>query len=130
MKDKKKKKTPRQVAAEKLLALYAKLTPYKRGLLQDTLLQHVFLSTGGAYIEWDEWKGSPWVAAYTGLMDAISQDVAEAWSDWAAELWTESWSTQTLIILALVGDFVCLRFLESHQSQATAEVSLRAPQSD
>ena len=38
MKDK--NKTPRQVAAEKLLAVYAKLTPSKRDLLQETLLQH------------------------------------------------------------------------------------------
>ena len=118
MKDK--NKTPRQVAAEKLLAVYAKLTPSKRDLLQETLLQHAFLSAGEAYIEWAEWKGSPWAAAYVGLMDVISQDVAEAWADWAAEISTESFSARTVceIILDLVGDFVCLRFLECRQSQA------------
>jgi hypothetical protein len=41
------KKTPRQIAGEKLLAVYAKLAPSKRDLLEETLLQHAFLSNGG-----------------------------------------------------------------------------------
>jgi hypothetical protein len=74
MKDK--KKTPRQVAGENLLAVYAKLTPSKRDLLQETLLKHAFLSAGDAYIELADWNKCYWAAAYIGLMDVITQDVA------------------------------------------------------
>jgi hypothetical protein len=86
MKDK--KKTPRQVAGEKLLAVYAKLPPSKRDVLQKTLLEHAFLSQGQAYIEWADWNESARAVAYLELKD-VSQDTAHNWLHWAAAIETE-----------------------------------------
>jgi hypothetical protein len=118
MKDK--KKTPRQVAAEKLLAVYAKLPPSKRDVLQKTLLQHACLSEGDAYIEWAERNECYRAASYIGLMEDVSQDAAHAWYDWAAEISTESFSARTVraVILDFVGELISFRFLERFQSQA------------
>jgi len=117
MKDK--KKTPRDVAGEKLLAVYAKLPPSKRDVLQKTLLEHAFLSRGQAYIEWANWNEYARAGAYIGLMD-VTQDTADAWFHWAAAIETEGLSASTVreAILGLVGEFVCFRFLECLQSQA------------
>jgi hypothetical protein len=114
------KKTRRQVAAARLLAVYAKLTPSKRELFQETLLQHAFLSEGDAYIEWADWNECYRGASYIGLMKDVSQDAADAWFDWAAEISTESLSARTVreVILDFVGELVSCRFLERFQSQA------------
>jgi hypothetical protein len=117
MKDK--KKTPRQVAGEKLLAVYAKLPPSKRDVLQKTLLEHAFLSQGQAYIEWADWNESARAVAYLELKD-VSQDTAHNWLHWAAAIETEGLSARTVreAILGLVGEFVWFRYLECFQSQA------------
>jgi hypothetical protein len=117
MKDK--KKTPRQVAGEKLLAVYAKLPPSKRDVLQKTLLEHAFLSQGEAYIEWADWNEYARAGAYLGLMD-VTQDTAGAWLHWTAAIETEGLSARTVreTILGLVGEFVRFRLLECLQSQA------------
>ena len=113
------KKTPRQVAGKKLLAVYAKLPPLKRDLLQKTLLEHAFLSQGEAYIEWADWNEYARATAYLGLVD-VSQDAGDAWFHWAATIETEGLSASTVheVILDLIGDFVFLRSLECHKSQA------------
>jgi hypothetical protein len=113
-----KKKTPRQVAGEKLLAAYARLTPTNRSLLQETLLQHAFLSAGEAYIELADWNKPYFAAAYMALMHVITRDVAEAWSDWAEAISMESLSGRTIreIILDFVGELVRFRSLECLQS--------------
>jgi hypothetical protein len=110
------KKTPRQIAGKKLLAIYAKLTPSKRDLLQETLLKHAFLSAGEAYIELAHRNKCYWAAAYSGLMN-VTEDAADAWYDWAAAISTESLSAGTVrqIILDFVGELYSFRFLEGFQ---------------
>ena len=117
MKDR--KKTPRQVAGEKLLAVFAKLTPSKRDLFQKTLLEHAFLSKGEAYIKWSDWNECHRGATYIGLLD-VTQDAADAWYHWAAEISTEDLSVRTVreAILDLVGELVWFRFLECLRSRA------------
>jgi|HubBroStandDraft_6_1064221.scaffolds.fasta_scaffold1151035_1 hypothetical protein len=112
MKDR--KKTPRQVAGEKLLAVYAKLAPSERDLLQKTLLEHAFLSKE-AYIQWADWNEYARATAYIGLMD-VTQDAADAWFHWAAAIETEGLYARTVreAILDLVEEFVWFRFLEEH----------------
>jgi len=116
MKDKKK---PRQVAGEKLLAVYAKLTPSKRDVLQKTLLEHAFLSKGEAYIEWADWNECHRAVPYLELVD-VNQDAADAWYHWAAEISIEGLSARTVreVIIDLVGELVWFRFLECRKSQA------------
>ena len=111
-----KKKTPRQVAGEKLLAVYAKLTPPKRDLLQQTLLQHAFFSAGEAYIEWADWNEYARDRAYIRLVD-VTQEAADAWFLWAGEIETEGLSARTVreAILRLVEEFVWLRLSQAHQ---------------
>jgi hypothetical protein len=111
-------KTRRQFAGREIMAVYAKLTASKRDLLQETLLKHAFLSAGEAYIELADWHESYWAAAYRGLMDAINQDVAEAWADWAVEITTQSLSAKTVreLILDLVEELYRFRSLECLQS--------------
>jgi hypothetical protein len=117
MKDR--KKTPRQVAGEKLLAVYAKLPPSKRDVLQKTLLQHAFIAQGHTYIEWDDGNESARAMAYIELLDA-SQDTAHAWFDWAAAIEREGLSAGNAraAILGLVQEFVWVRYFEGVQSQA------------
>jgi hypothetical protein len=117
---KNKQKTPRQVAGEELLAVYAKLAHSKRDLLQETLLKHAFLSAGDGYIKLADWHEGYWRAAYIRLMDLTTQDVAEAWADWANEISTESLSARTVreIILDLVAELVRFRSLECPPSLA------------
>jgi hypothetical protein len=119
MKHKKKKKTPRQVAGEKLLVEYAKLTPYKRDLLQETLLQHAFLSAGEAYMVLANLNKAYFTAGYTALMHVINDDVAEAWLDWAEAISLESPSAKAIreIILDFVAKLVRFRSLECVPSQ-------------
>jgi hypothetical protein len=113
------KKTPRQVAGEKLSAVYAKLPPSKRDVLQKTLLEHAFIAQGHTYIEWDDSNGSASAMAYIGLMD-VSQVTADAWFEWAAAIETEGLSAGNAraAILGLVQEFVCVRFFEDVQSRA------------
>jgi hypothetical protein len=117
MKDR--KKTPRQVAGEKLLAVYAKLPPSKRDVLQKTLLQHAFIAQGHTYIEWDDGNESARAMAYIELLDA-SQDTAHAWFDWAAAIEREGLSAGNAraAILGLVQEFMWVRYFEGVQSQA------------
>jgi hypothetical protein len=117
MKDK--KKTPRQVAGENLLAVYAKLPPSKREVLQQTLLEHAFIAQGHTYIEWDDGKESARAMAYIELLD-VSQDTAHAWSDWAAAIEREGLSAGNAraAIFGLVQEFVWVRYFEGVQSQA------------
>jgi hypothetical protein len=114
-----KKKTHRQVAGEKLLAVYAKLPPSKRDVLQKTLLENAFISQGHTYIEWADWNESARAVAYLELKD-VSQDTAHAWFHWAAAIETEGLSARTAreAILGLVGEFVWFRYREGLQSQA------------
>jgi hypothetical protein len=114
-----KKKTHRQVAGEKLLAVYAKLPPSKRDVLQKTLLEHAFIAQGHTYIEWDDGNESARAMAYIELLD-VSQDTAHAWFHWAAAIETEGLSARTAreAILGLVGEFVWFRYREGLQSQA------------
>jgi hypothetical protein len=111
---KNKKKTRRQLAGEKLLAVYAKLTPTKRDLLQKTLVEHAFLPKE-AYIQWADWNEYARATAYIGLMD-VSQDAADAWFHWAAAIETEGLSARTVheAILGLVEEFVWFPILEKH----------------
>jgi len=123
------KKMPRQIASEKLLAVYAELAPSKRDLLQETLLRHAFLSNGEAYIEWADGNECYRGASCIGLMEDVSLDAAHAWFVWAAEISTESSSVGIVreIVLEFVGELVSFRFLERFQSQATGQVGLEAP---
>jgi hypothetical protein len=112
-------KTHRQVAGEKLMAVYAELPPSKGDVLQKTLLEHAFISQGQTYIEWADWNESARAVAYIELKD-VSQDAADAWFHWAAAIETEGLSARTVreAILDLVGEFVWFRYLECLQSQA------------
>jgi hypothetical protein len=123
-----KKKTPRQVAGEKLLAVYATLAPSKRELLQQTLLEHAYLSKGDAYIKWADRNEYARGAAYFQLMD-VTKDVADAWFHWAAAIEMEGLSARTVseVIFGLVGEFVWFRFLERIPSWAPVKVGLEAP---
>jgi hypothetical protein len=117
MKDR--KKTPRQVAGEKLLAVYAELPPSKRDVLQKTLLKHAFISQGHTYIEWDDGNESARAVSYWELKD-VSQVTADAWFDWAAAIEREGLSAGNAraAILDLVQEFVWVRYSEDLQSQA------------
>jgi hypothetical protein len=117
MKDKQNR--PRQIAGEKLLAVYAKLSPSKRDVLQKTLLEHVFISQGRPYVEWTDCNEYARAVPYFQLND-VSQDTAEAWFDWAVAIEREGLSATTVreAILGLVGEFVWLRWVEGVQSQA------------
>jgi hypothetical protein len=117
MKDR--KKTPRQVAGERLLAVYAQLTPSKRDVLQKTLLEHALVEQGQTYIEWEDWNEASRATAFIKLMD-VSQVTASAWLLWAAAIEAEGLSAGNAraAILGLVQEFVRVRFFEDVLSQA------------
>jgi hypothetical protein len=112
MKDKKK---PRQVAGEKLLAVYAELAHSERDLLQEMLLRHALVSVGNScYRDWAPWNESDRRSSYLGLLEHVSEDAAEAWFDWAAEISMESLSPKTVrdVIVDFIQQLVIFRFLE------------------
>jgi hypothetical protein len=112
---KEKKKTRRQDAAAKLLAVYANLAHSERDLLQEMLLQHAFLYVGNRfYIDWAEWNECDRRTSYLGLLEQVSADAADAWYEWAKEIAMENLSAETVreVILSFICDLVSFRFLE------------------
>jgi len=112
MKDKKKS---RQVAAAKLLAVYANLAHSKRDLLQEMLLQHAFLYVGNSfYIDLAEWNECDMRTSYLGLLEHVSADAANAWHEWAAEIAMENLSAKAVreLIRDFIQELVSFRFLE------------------
>ena len=112
MKDKKKR---RQVAAAKLLAVYANLAHSKRDPLQEMLLQHAFLYVGNSfYIDWAEWNECDRRTSHLRLVEHVSADAANAWYEWAEEIAMENLSAETVreVILDFIRKLVSFRFLE------------------
>jgi hypothetical protein len=110
-----KEKKSRQVAAAKLLAVYANLAHSKRDLLQEMLLQHAFLYVGNSfYVDWAEWNECDRRTSYLGLFEHVSADAANAWHEWAAEIALENLSAETVheVILDFIRKLVSFRFLE------------------
>ena len=71
------KKTRRQVAAAKLLAIYANLAHSERDLLQEMLLQHAFVRGANSfYIVWAEWNECDRRTSYLRLWEDVSEDAA------------------------------------------------------
>jgi hypothetical protein len=109
------KKTRRQLAAAKLLAVYANLAHTERDLLQEMLLKHAFLCVGNSfYREWAPWNESDRRSSYLELLEHVSADAANAWFDWAAEITRESLSARTVrdVIVDFIRQLVSFRFLE------------------
>jgi hypothetical protein len=110
-----KKKMPRQVAAAKLLAVYANLAHSERNVLQEMLLQHAFLRGANSfYINWAEWNECDRRTSYLRLLEHVSADAAHAWYEWAGEIAMENLSAETVreVILDFIGELVGFRFLE------------------
>jgi hypothetical protein len=110
-----KKKTRRQVAAVKFLAIYANLAHSERDHLQEMLLQHAFLSVGNSfYTDWAAYNECDVRTSYLGLLEHVSADAASAWYKWAAEIAMENLSAKTVreVILDFIRELVICRFLE------------------
>ena len=109
------KKTPRQVAAAKLLEVYANLARSERDLLQEMLLQHAFLRGANSfYIDWAEWNECDRRTSYLRLLEDVSEDAADAWYDWAAEVALENLCPEIVrkAIFDFIGELVIFRVLE------------------
>jgi hypothetical protein len=85
------KKTPRQVAAVKLLALFASLSDHDRHYFQEMLFKHAFLDVGNSfYRDWAAYNELDRWSSYSELFAHVSEEAAEAWRRWAFEIAQEN----------------------------------------
>src|SRR5580700_6539703 len=105
-----------QGAGAKLFYVYSKLIESDRRSVEVLLDHHAFLRGGtNSYLLWDKWNESDRRGSYVRLLNTVSEEVADAWFDWAQEIsdWNPSRATCKEAILDVMGELVRLKFLES-----------------
>ena len=105
-----------QGAGLKLFYVYSKLIEYDRRSVEVLLEQHTFLLEGtNSYLLWEKWNESDRRWSYLQLLHIPSEEVANAWFDWAQEISEGNPSRATCkeAILDVMGELARLRFLES-----------------
>ena len=103
-------------AGAKLFYVYSKLIESDRRSVEVLLEHHAFLRGGTySYLLWDKWNETDRRGSYVQLLDTVSEEVADAWFDWAQEIseGNPSLATCKEAILDVMGELVRLRFLES-----------------
>jgi hypothetical protein len=107
----------------KLFYAYSQLIECDRRTVEVLLEQHAFLLKGtNSYLLWDKWNESDRRWSYLQLLDTVSEEVANAWFDWAQEISEGNPSRATCkeAILEVMGELVRLKFLESPVQQGIA----------
>jgi hypothetical protein len=100
----------------KLFYAYSKLVESDRRAVEVLLEKHAFLLEGtNSYLLWDKWNESDRRWSYLQLLHIPSEEVANAWFDWAQEISEGNPSRATCkeAILDVMGELARLRFLES-----------------
>jgi hypothetical protein len=105
-----------QGAGANLFYVYSKLIESDRRSVEVLLDYHAFLPGGtSSYLLWDKWNESDRRGSYVQLLDTVSEEVADAWFDWAHEISDRNPSEATCkkAVLDVKGELVRLKFLES-----------------
>jgi hypothetical protein len=100
----------------KLFYAYSRLVESDRRAVEVLLEKHAFLLEGtNSYLLWDKWNESDRRWSYLQLLHIPSEEVANAWFDWAQEISEGNPSRATCkeAILDVMGELARLRFLES-----------------
>lgn len=101
----------------RLFEAYIRLTGGRREV-EDLLLRHALLPLGlYSYVDWRDWNEVDRWSSWKLLMDKASEEMADAWYEWAFEISTMPMSRRARreAILKMVGHLVSYRFFEPDQ---------------
>jgi hypothetical protein len=102
-------------AGVKVCEAYARLKTEARREVEDLLLRHAFLLNGrSSYANWGLWNQVDRRTSFLLLMTSASEEMANAWCDWAFEISTKPMSqhARRQAILSMVEKLVLIKFFE------------------
>jgi hypothetical protein len=103
-------------AEVKAYQAYSRLETSGRNEVENLLLRHAFLLGGrDSYVDWGRWNEIERWWSWKLLRDKASEEMANAWHDWAFEISKMPMSelARRDAILKMVRKFVILKFLEA-----------------